>query len=98
MAFVNADDARRHQERVERARLGLHPRERGGGMSRVHAEIQYGQVHSDICPPGCTTIGMGRADWRALMHRCLDEFIDKAPTADDPNARFHITMYPSREE
>lgn len=67
-------------------------------MSRVHAEIQYGQVHSDLCPPGCTTITMTNPKWRGLMHQALDEFIDAVAFIDEPDACFHITTYPDSEE
>lgn len=62
-------------------------------MSRVHSEIQYGQVHSDLCPPGCTTINMN-TEWRKLIHQALDEFIDKAPSTAE-GGEFYITIYPS---
>jgi hypothetical protein len=50
----------------------------------VCAEIRYGQVHSDLCPPNHT------ADYpdsyRELLHKALDEWLDKA----DGQGRFFI--------
>ena len=54
-----------------------------------HAEIQYGQVHSDICPPSCDVGEMDNANWREFLHQNLDEFLDKAQGAGD---QFHVTL------
>ena len=47
----------------------------------VCAEIQYmgadGSVHSDICPPE-HTLDPADTEWRALLHACLDEWIDRS--------------------
>lgn len=49
----------------------------------VHAEIEYREqngnsIHSDICPPGCSSENMNDEEWRKLMHDCLDEWISKS--------------------
>jgi len=50
----------------------------------VCAEIRYGQVQSDLCPPDHTT---NYPDWyREFLHKSLDEWLDKA----DGEGRFFI--------
>lgn len=46
-------------------------------MKHICAEIMYNQTHSDIC------ISMGKAgeisaEERDLLHKCLDEWLDKS--------------------
>lgn len=52
-------------------------------MKRVHAEIEYVRadgmrIHSDICPPDCSSEGLKDAKYRAFLHKCLDEWLDKS--------------------
>ena len=54
------------------------------------AEIQYGPVHSDICPPGHKAANMDNKSWRLLMHECLDEFLNNASEAGDT---FRIVLH-----
>ena len=56
-----------------------------------HAEIEYGQTHSDICPPGCNPENMTNDDWKQLMRDCLEEFLLNYPNYGG-TARFHITI------
>lgn len=58
----------------------------------VHAEIQYQKdedgtwVHSDICPPECSSENFthtfkrdtGDFTYREYIHRCLDEWLDNS--------------------
>ena len=53
---------------------------------KVCGEIQYigyrngqeiGWVHSDVCPKGHDPRNLDKA-YRELLHRCLDEWLDKA--------------------
>jgi len=52
-------------------------------VNTVHAEIEYltraemcNKVHSDICPPGCSSANMDDESWRKFLHECLDEWLD----------------------
>ena len=55
----------------------------------LHAEIIYETtgnedypyphlVHSDICPPGCLLENIDDPEWRAYLHVCLDEWLNKS--------------------
>lgn len=44
---------------------------------RVCAEIEYPEVHSDICPEGCLFSNVDYA-YRHFLHTCLDEWLDKS--------------------
>lgn len=49
----------------------------------VHGEIEYlredgVKVHSDICPPNCNSEGLKDKEYRAYLHRELDEWLDKS--------------------
>ncbi len=51
-------------------------------MRRVHAEIEHlkednTRVHSDICPPDCSADGLASKEYRELLNKCLDEWLDK---------------------
>ena len=50
---------------------------------KVHAEIEYFKengesIHSDICPPECSSYNVNDPYWRKLLHDCLDEWLDKS--------------------
>lgn len=50
---------------------------------RVHAEIEYARedgtwVHSDICPPECSSERLSDKAYRKFLHDCLDEWLDKS--------------------
>ena len=52
-------------------------------MATIHAEIEYirkdgMKVHSDICPPDCSSKGLNNKEWRKFLHDCLDEWLDKS--------------------
>ena len=46
----------------------------------VHAEIEYFNktknhwVHSDICPPGCSSNGIDE-EYKKYLHDCLEEWL-----------------------
>lgn len=46
----------------------------------IHGEITYNTVHSDLISPEITD------EFRALLHGCLDEWLDKA----DGNGAFWV--------
>lgn len=58
------------------------------------AQISYGPVHSDICPPDHKAANMNSKSWRLLIHECLDEFLNNAATAGD---KFEIVLYGTKE-
>ena len=43
-----------------------------------HAEIEYGDVHSDICPPQCDPGNMND-DWQQFIMDCLKEWLEESP-------------------
>jgi hypothetical protein len=50
---------------------------------KLQAEIEYiradgTKVHSDIEPPEFDSENMNDPKWRAFIHNCLDEWIDKS--------------------
>lgn len=53
-------------------------------MTEVHAEIEYFpnknkcHIHSDVCPPRCSSDNMHDPEWRELIHSALDEWIDES--------------------
>jgi len=50
-------------------------------MTAVHAEIEYTgemNIHSDICPDDCNPENLKDPDYRDMLHRCLDEWLDKS--------------------
>ena len=53
----------------------------------MHAEIEYGRVHSDLCPENCET-GPFTEDYRALLHSALDEALDQM--AQNNQALFYV--------
>ena len=49
----------------------------------VHAEMEYVDseginIHSDICPPDCSSENMGHKEWRAFIHGHLDSWLDES--------------------
>jgi hypothetical protein len=46
-------------------------------MKFVHGEIEYADVHSDICPPDHDFDKIDK-DYREFLHECLDEWLDKS--------------------
>ena len=50
--------------------------------NKVHAEIEYtgktGSIHSDICPEYCSSTYLKDEDYRKLLHKCLDEWLDES--------------------
>lgn len=54
------------------------------------AEISYdgGAVHSDLCPPLHWFDPVDGTEYRALLHRALDELLDRA----DPQRAGHFTV------
>lgn len=46
-------------------------------MSEVCAEIQFGSLHSDLCPPNhqLPVDPEMMASYRQLLHDCLDEWL-----------------------
>jgi len=51
--------------------------------NKVHAEIEYtdserGSIHSDICPEYCSSTYLKDKDYRKMLHKCLDEWLDKS--------------------
>ena len=50
-------------------------------MKKVHAEIEYKNedgefVHSDICPPKCSSDNLSVPSYRDLLHAFLDEWLE----------------------
>ena len=42
---------------------------------KVHAEIEYKDIHSDICPANCDFNNIDDT-FRKILHNALDEWID----------------------
>ena len=52
-------------------------------MKIIHAEIEFTtedgtNVHSDICPPSCSSINLSDPEYRKYLHDCLDEWLNKS--------------------
>lgn len=60
-------------------------------MTTIHAEIEYQKedgtwVHSDICPPNCSSENLeytykrdsGDFTYRSFLHDCLNEWLDNS--------------------
>ena len=51
-------------------------------IMKVHAEIEYVKdgknIHSDICPPKCSSDGRKYEEYRKLIHEFLDEWLDES--------------------
>lgn len=50
---------------------------------KIHGEVMYvdedgTKVHSDICPADCDPKNMHNPEYRAFLHRILDEWLDKS--------------------
>jgi hypothetical protein len=45
---------------------------------KVHAEVEYTDIHSDICPKNCDSNNMNDPDYVELLHHCLDEWLEKS--------------------
>ena len=45
---------------------------------KVHAEIIYKDIHSDICPKDCEAKNMKDKEYRQFLHTCLNEWLDKS--------------------
>ena len=52
------------------------------------AEIQYGPVHSDICPPGHKAANMDNKSWRLL---CTSAWTSSS-TTPEPGDMFRIVL------
>lgn len=39
---------------------------------------EVADVHSDICPPGCSPANLTDPEWRRRMHAALDEWLDRS--------------------
>ncbi len=49
----------------------------------IHAEIEYlksdnTKIHSDICPPNCSSKHLNDMKYKKFLHTCLDEWLDKS--------------------
>ena len=45
---------------------------------KVHAEIEYAGIHSDVCPPGCDADKLTDPEYRKYIHDLLDEWLDNS--------------------
>lgn len=46
-------------------------------MSKVHSEMEYMGIHSDLCPPDCDFKKI-TDEHRAIYHAALDEWLDNS--------------------
>ena len=50
----------------------------------VHAEIEFIResdgmpIHSDICPPGHSSVGLSDKEYRRFLHDSLDEWLNNS--------------------
>ena len=47
-------------------------------MTTVHAEIEYERIHSDVCPPKCSSKNLKNKEYRKFIHSVLDEWLDES--------------------
>ena len=52
-------------------------------INNVHAEIEYtnndgNNIHSDICPPNCSSGNMDDGDYVKFLHESLDEWLQES--------------------
>lgn len=47
-------------------------------MCKVHAEIEYDNVHSDLCPRKCSCENITDPLYKELLHQFLDEWLENS--------------------
>ena len=75
-------------------------------MNTIHAEIEYlsedgTNVHSDICPPDCSSGNLSDPEYRKYLHDCLDEWLDKSNGTGGfyiKEERYRLEMYYGEEK